>query len=405
MNKRVLLITQYFYPENFKSNDIAFELVKRGYKVDALVGIPNYPEGHYFEGYGLFKKRYEVVNGVHVYRAFQTPRGKGGWRLPINYFSYAFFASLWILFKFVWRKRYDCVIVHEPSPIFQALPAILYKKLRKVPVYLWVLDIWPEAIVSSGGIKNKKIYNAVKKIVSFVYRNCDKILISSRRFKEMIIDKGDFDSKIVYFPNWSEDILSMDQNFDIPALPEGFRIMIAGNLGKVQNLDAVGEAMVVLRDTEVKWLIVGDGSKKAWLDSFIKENGLQDVAVTYGKYPFKAMPAFYKQADALLVTLESGYRQLEAVVPARLQSYMSAGVPILAMIGQGTRELIEEADCGYAVPAGDYEALAQAIREKVLVAKDAFQKKGANGRAYYLKNFTLDKCITDLENIIRIHTV
>lgn len=403
-NKRVLLITQYFYPENFKSNDLAFELVKRGHQVDALVGIPNYPEGKYYQGYGLFKKRQEVVNGVHVYRAFQIPRGKGGWRLPINYFSYAFFASLWILFKFVWRKRYDCVIVHEPSPIFQALPAILYKKLRKVPVYIWVLDIWPEAIVSSGGIKNKKIYETVKKIVSYVYRNCDKILISSRRFREMIVDKGDFDSKIVYFPNWSEDILAMNQEYDIPALPEGFRIMIAGNLGKVQNLDAVGEVMKELKDTEVKWLIVGDGSKKAWLDGFIEENKLQEVAITYGKYPFKAMPAFYKEADALLVTLESGYRQLEAVVPARLQSYMSSGIPILAMIGQGTRELIEEADCGYAVPAGDYKALAQTIRDEVLPNKETFRKKGANGRAYYMKNFTLEKCITDLENIIKART-
>lgn len=402
---RVLLVTQYFFPENFKSNEIAFELFKRGHKVDALVGIPNYPEGKYFNGYGIFNKRHEVLNGVNVYRVFQTPRGKGGWRLPINYFSYAFFASLWILLKFVWKKKYDCVIIHEPSPIFQGLPAILYKKLRNVPVYIWVLDIWPEAIVSSGGVKNRKIYNAVKKIVSLVYRNCDKILISSKRFREMIIDKGDFDSKIDYLPNWSEDILSMDQNFDIPILPDGFRIMIAGNLGKVQNLDAVGEAMVALRDTEVKWLIVGDGSKKAWLDSFIEEKGLQDVAITYGKYPFKAMPAFYKHADALLVTLESGYRQLEAVVPARLQSYMSAGVPILAMIGQGTRELIEEADCGFAVPAGDSKALAQTIWDKVLSDKDTFRKKGANGRMYYEKNFTLNKCITDLENIIRNHTV
>ena len=128
---RILLVTQYFYPENFKSNDIAFELAKRGHEVDALVGIPNYPEGKFCNGYGIFKKRYELVNGVHVYRAFQTPRGKRGWRLPVNYLSYAFFASLWILFKFVWEKRYDCVIVHEPSPIFQTLPAILYKKSER----------------------------------------------------------------------------------------------------------------------------------------------------------------------------------------------------------------------------------------------------------------------------------
>lgn len=263
--KNVLLVTQYFYPENFKSNELAFELVKRGYHVDVLVGIPNYPEGKFYEGYGVFGKRHEVINGVNVYRAYQTPRGKGGWRLPFNYFSYVITACLWILFKFAWKK-YDCVIVHEPSPIFQALPAILYKKLRKSPVYIWVLDMWPEAIVSSGGVKNKRIYTAVLKIVRYIYNHCDKILISSRRFEDMIVEKGDYASKIIYFPNWSEDILAMNQGYDIPALPDGFKIMIAGNLGKVQNLDAVGEAMKELRDTEVKWLIVGDGSKKpGWI--------------------------------------------------------------------------------------------------------------------------------------------
>ncbi len=397
---KILLVTQYFYPENFKSNDIAFELVKRGYEVDVLSGIPNYPEGKYYKRYGIFHKRHEVVKGVNIYRAFQTPRGKRGWLLPINYFSYVISASLWILFFFILRKRYDCVFVHAPSPIFQAFPALLYKRIRKVPVYIWVLDMWPEAIVSSGGIKNKKVYDIVNSVVIHIYNRCDKILISSKRFEDMIVEKGDYSSKIVFFPNWSEDILKMDQEYNIPLLPEGFRIIIAGNLGKVQNLDAVGDTMVQLRDTEVRWLIIGDGSKKAWLDHFIAENDLSDVAKTYGKYPFNAMPAFYKNADALLVTLEAGYKQLEAVVPARLQSYMSSGIPILAMIGKGTREIIEEAACGYAVPAGESTALAQIIKEKVLPYKESFRKLGTNGRAYFLKNYTLDKCITDLEGII-----
>ncbi len=398
---RVLLVTQYFYPESFKSNEIAFELVKRGYQVDALVGIPNYPEGKYYKGYGVFKKRHESVNGVNVYRAFQTPRGKGGWRLPINYFSFAICACFKVLFHLVWKKKYDCVIVHEPSPIFQALPAILYKRLRNVPVYTWVLDMWPEAMVSSGGIHNKQIYSAVNKFVVHIYNKSDKLLIGSKRFADMIVEKGDYENKMIYFPNWCDDMFTMNSDYQIPALPEGFKIMIAGNLGKVQNLDAVGEAMKELRDTEVKWLFVGEGSKKAWLDSFIEENGLQDVAYTYGRYPFAAMPAFYKNTDALLVTLQSGFRQLEAVVPTRVQSYMSAGVPVLAMIGIGARELIEEAGCGFAAPAGDYKAFAKIIREQVLPSKDTFKEMGKNGRDYYLKNFTLDKCITDLENIIK----
>lgn len=398
---RILLITQYFYPEVFKSNDLAFELVKRGHHVDALVGIPNYPEGKYFKGYGIFKKRHEVVNGVNVYRVFQTPRGRGGWRLPVNYFSYVISGCLWVLFKFAWKKRYDCIIGHEPSPIFQAYPALLLRKLRKTPFYYWIMDLWPDAMKSGGGVKNEKVLHFVDKLVKGIYKRTDKILITSKRFREPIAAKGDFADKIIYFPNWSDDILQMDDSYVIPQLPEGFKIMIAGNLGKSQNLEAVTEVMLGLKDVpEVKWVFVGGGSRKEWLESFIKENGLEDRAVCLGQYPFKAMPAFYKQADAMLVTLRAGFPHLEAVVPARLQSYMSAGRPVLAMIGCGGADIIEESKCGYAVPAGDSKALISVIKKIVLTDKENFRKMGENGRDYYNKYFRMDKCIDNLEEII-----
>lgn len=398
---RILLVTQYFYPEVFKSNDLAFELVNRGHQVDALVGIPNYPEGKYFKGYGIFKKRHEVVNGVNVYRVFQTPRGKGGWRLPVNYFSFVIFGCLRVLFQFAWKKRYDCIIGHEPSPIFQAYPALLLRKLRKTPFYYWIMDLWPDAMKSGGGVKNEKVLNTVDKMVKNIYKQTDKILITSKRFREPIAAKGNFANKIIYFPNWSDDILQMDDSYEIPQLPEGFKIMIAGNLGKSQNLEAVTEVMLGLKDVpEVKWVFVGGGSRKEWLEEFIKENGLEDRAVCLGQYPFKAMPAFYKQADAMLVTLRAGFPHLEAVVPARLQSYMSAGRPVLAMIGCGGADIIEESKCGYAVPAGDPQALISVIKEKVLTDKDGFNKMGDNGRKYYNKHFRMDKCIDNLEEII-----
>lgn len=398
---RILLVTQYFYPEVFKSNDLAFELVKRGHQVDALVGIPNYPEGKYFKGFGIFKKRHEVVNGVNVYRVFQTPRGKGGWRLPINYFSFVISGCFRVLFQFAWKKKYDCIIGHEPSPIFQAYPALLLRKIRKIPFYYWIMDLWPDAMKSGGGVKNEKVLNFVDKLVKGIYKRTDKILITSKRFREPIAAKGDFADKIIYFPNWSDDILQMDDSFEIPQLPEGFKIMIAGNLGKSQNLEAVTEVMLGLKDVpEVKWVFVGGGSRKEWLEGFIRENGLEDCAVCLGQYPFKAMPAFYKQADAMLVTLRAGFPHLEAVVPARLQSYMSAGRPVLAMIGCGGADIIEESHCGYAVPAGDSKALISVIKEKVMTDKDSFRKMGVNGREYYNKYFRMDKCIDNLEEII-----
>lgn len=398
---RILLVTQYFYPEVFKSNDLAFELVRRGHKVDALVGIPNYPEGKYFRGYGLFKKRHEVVNGVNVYRTFQTPRGKGGWRLPVNYFSYVFSGCLRVLFHLAWKKKYDCIIGHEPSPIFQAYPALLLRKLRGVPFYYWIMDLWPDAMKSGGGVKNKRVLQLVDKMVKGIYKQTDKILITSERFRKSIAAKGDFAEKIVYFPNWSDDILQMDDSYEIPPLPEGFRIMIAGNMGKAQDLDSVSKVMLGLKDVkEVKWVFVGGGSRKERLETFIKENGLEERAVCLGQYPFAAMPAFYKQADAMMVTLRGGFPHLEAVVPARLQSYMSAGRPILAMIGCGGADIIHESQCGYAVGAGEAERMVELIKEKVLADREGFEEKGKNGRDYYEEHYQLGDCIDNLERII-----
>ena len=398
---KILLVTQYFYPENFKSNDIAFELAKRGHKVDALVGIPNYPEGKYYKGYGLFKKRHEKVNGVNVYRTFQTPRGKGGWRLPINYLTYVISGWIDALFYYGWKK-YDCVICHETSPIFQAYPGILVSRMRKTPFYMWVLDIWPDAMRSGGGMKNEKIIGWADRRVKGIYNRCAKILISSKRFTESILPKGDYLNKIVYFPNWSEDMLAMPTDYEIPKLPEGFKIMIAGNLGKSQNLDAVAEAMVKLRDVpEVKWIFVGDGSRREWLEQFIKDNGLQEQAFALGRFPFAAMPALYAKADAMLVTLRAEFPHLGMVVPARLQSYMSAGRPVLAMIGHGGQDIIEESDCGYAVGAGDVDAFVKLIREKVLTDREGFEAKGKNGRKYYEEHYRKEDCIDHLEEIIR----
>lgn len=400
--KRILIVSQYFYPENFKANDIAFELVKRGYRVDVLTGIPNYPNGRFFKGYGVFTRRRERINGVNVYRAFQCPRGKNNkLMMVLNYLSFPFFASLYVLFYFAWKK-YDLIFVQQLSPIFVVFPAILLKKLRHIPLYLWVLDIWPDALQSAAAIHNEKILNAVGRFVEWTYSNCTTILISSKRFIDLVEPLNKNHTKIVYFPSWSDDFLALTDKYPIPELPDGFRIMIAGNLGKSQNLEAVTEVMLGLKDRpEVTWVFVGGGSQKDWLGHFIKANGLDDCAVCLGQYPFEAMPSFFKEANAMLVTLRTGFPHLEAVVPARLQSYMSAGRPVLAMIGCGGADIIEESKCGFAVSASDSAALIKTIKDKVLTDKDAFEKMGQNGRIFFEENYRMDMCIDNLENIIK----
>lgn len=397
----VLIVTQYFYPESFQSNDIAFELAKKGYNVDVLTGIPNYPKGCYYKGYGVFKKRIETIKGVRVYRALQISRGQNKkWRLPLNYLSFAFFASIWSLILSLF-KHYNCIIVHAPSPITQGLPAILVKRIQNIPLYLWVTDLWPEAIQSGGGISNKHILSIVNGVVKFMYNNSDKILISSNEFGPLISKKGNYKDKIEYFPHWSSDLLIMPQDYPIPELPKGYIIMIAGNLGVSQNLDAVLQVAIEMKnDTNIKWVMIGDGSMKNWLDKSIVEHNLQDRVFTYGRFPLEAMPSFYKAANAMLLTLSGEFADLKMVVPSRLQSYMAAGRPVLAMIDGAGANLINKANCGYSVSSGDTSSLAKIIREKVFSDLEAFEKLGLNGRKYFENHFHKDKCINHLCNII-----
>lgn len=409
---RVLVVTQYIYPETFKSTDIVFELSKRGYKVDVLTGIPNYPEGVYYKGYGLFRKRIETINGVRFYRCFQSPRGRrvGAIGLAFNYLTFLISACFWVLFFFAWKKSYDAIITHEPSPITQIIPAILLSKLRGTRVYSWIMDIWPDSMVRSVSPRMSRLMiPPLNAITDFVYRSSHKILITSKGMADLINRNADYSDKIIYFPNWSAEMRTSQlmkvgdvvAGVELPVLPEGFKIVMTGNLGTAQNLDAVAECMLLLKDIpEVKWVFVGNGSEKPWLDKFIEDNDLKQTAFALGRFPFDAMPYFCQNANALLLTLRAGRIHLDVTVPARLQSYMSAGRPVLAMVGSGATGLIEESNCGYAVAPGDYNALADVICNKVLNDKSGFEKKGENGRAFFEKEFEINKCIDNLERII-----
>lgn len=396
---RVLLVTQYFYPENFKSNDVAFEIARRGYDVTVLTGLPNYPGGKVFDGYGIFRKRKETINGVKVLRTLVVPRGKGGGaRLALNYMSWAFIASVWAFFMSLFN-RYDAVIVHETSPITQGFPALVVKWMRRVPMYFWVLDLWPESLQAAGNINNRHVLGFFAWVAKLMYRNSEKILISSRGFRESILDKGDFEDKLVYFPNWAEDVFAASPDVQVPALPDGFKVMFAGNVGEAQDFDNVLRAAMLLKGTGVRLIILGDGRKKAWADSFVAENGLEDVVFMMGRHPLETMPAFFSQADVLFLSLKNDYI-FSLTAPAKLQAYMASGKPVLAMVDGEARNLIDDAECGLSCAAGDYKAFAQCVQNLKSMSDDERDEMGRKGLEYFDRNFRKDKCIDKLCTIL-----
>ena len=396
---RVLLVTQYFHPENFKSNDVAFELARRGYDVTVLTGLPNYPQGRIYEGYGIFRKRKETIEGVKVYRTLVIPRGDGGGvRLALNYLSWAFIASLWAFFMAIFH-RYDAVIVHETSPVTQGFPALVVKWMQRIPMFFWVLDLWPESLQAAGNINNRFVIDFFTGVTRLIYRNSDKILMSSNGFRKSILDKGDFTDKLVYFPNWAEDICSGTAEAEVPLMPEGFKVMFAGNVGEAQDFESVMKAAELLKGTGVRLVIVGDGRRKEYVDAYIAEKGLSDVVYMMGRHPLEAMPAFFSKADVLFLSLKNDYI-FTLTTPAKLQAYMASGKPVLAMIDGDARQLIEDSGCGLACNAGDAEAFALSVMKMKEMPEDELRAYGKRGRSYFDAHFRKDGCIDNLCSLL-----
>lgn len=401
MGKRILLVTQYFQPENFKCNDIAFELQRRGHDVTVLTAIPNYPKGKYFDGYGVFKRRTEVVDGVKIIRGFVVPRGKGGKiLLSLNYLSYLFSSCIIALYLAL-RYRYDAVFVHEVSPVTIGVAATLVKRMQRIPMYFWVLDLWPESLTAAIGLRNRYILGFFSKMVQWFYRNSDKILISSKGFASSICEKGDFADKIVYFPNWVDGALTVKSDVPTPEVPSGFVAMFTGNIGESQDFGTVlGAAERLKSRKDIHFVIVGDGRAKEWLEKQIVERELSQTVHCVGSYPLAAMPATFAKADVLFAALKD-----EAIfaitVPAKIQAYMSSGKPIVTMINGEAKLLIEEVGCGIAVEAGDGEAFAEAIAEIADMTQAEREKIGEKGRSFAARNFNFATQMTLLEEIMR----
>lgn len=401
-NKRVLLVTQYFAPENFKCNDIAFELHRRGYEITVLTAIPNYPQGSFFKGYGLFKRRAEYVDGVKVIRGFVIPRGKGNKvGLALNYLSYLV-SSVLIAFYLSLRYRYDAVFVHQVSPVTIGVAATIVKKIQRIPMYFWVLDLWPESLTAAIGMRNRFVLGFFSKMVRWFYCNSDKILISSKGFKESICEMGDFASKIVYFPNWVDSALISVSEVDTPDVPKGFIAMFTGNIGVSQDFGTVLTAAERLKNhKDIHFVIVGNGRAKEWVESKIVEMGLTNTVHCVGSYPIEAMPATFAKADVLFAALKDE-SIFALTVPAKIQAYMSSGKPIISMINGEAMELIREVGCGVAVHAEDSEAFAKAVLKMSQLSQEERCKLGDKAKEYVAEHFDFAKQMTLLENIMSL---
>ena len=402
---RILIVSQYFWPEEFRVNEIAEELVQRGFEVDVLTGKPNYPQGKIFAGYGIFSRNKEKHHGASIYRVPLIPRGSGGGlRLAINYLSFVFFACL--LGPMLCRKRYDLIFVVQLSPVTVAVPAILLKKIMKVPMVLWVLDLWPESIRAAEGPQSNLLIYLVGSLVRWIYGHSDQLLISSKGFRNSLRSFNVPDSKIAYFPNWSKDDVQKEAEIQEPAplpveLPDGFILMFTGNIGAAQDFETVLAAMQNLQcEREIQWVIVGDGRRYEWLKNEVNNRKLKQCVHILGRHPSVLMPNFYQHADTLLVTLKKD-KIFEYTVPGKIQTYMASGKPIIAGINGEAADLINISGAGFSCNAQDANALTECVLKMYRSSKEERAEMGQHGYNYFRENFERKYLMSDLERKFR----
>ncbi|WP_027203365.1 glycosyltransferase family 4 protein [Butyrivibrio fibrisolvens] len=410
--KKILVICQYFHPEQFRINDICMEWVNRGYDVTVLTGIPNYPQGKFYKGYGLFKKRREVWDGVKIIRIPLIPRGHTPIGLVLNYFSFPISGFFWNLFT---KVKADYVFMFETSPMTQCKIGVRYAKKHKAPLYLYVQDLWPENVEIVTGIHSPLVIRPIDRMVDKIYKACDQIFVTSPSFVKAVVNrKVPVDpNKVHYWPQYAEEFyepLSRDEGLEryyshvcdksmqeqIQKLydDKSFKIAFTGNIGYAQGLDVLPKTAKLLGDYNVRFVIIGDGRYKSRLIEEISQSGVSDRFIMIDRQPAQRIPEILAMCDAAFISFMDT-ELFTWTIPAKLQSYMACGMPIIASAKGETERVIKEADCGMCTGIGNVDELANAIKQ---IDMNTFkQVYGVNARKYFEEHFAKKMLMNEIE--------
>lgn len=392
---KILVVSQYFWPEFFIINDLVRTLTAQGHVVKVLTGKPNYPEGVVFYGYSASGYQEEIYDSsVKLCRAPLRPRGSSGAKnLLFNYLSFVV-NGLRYFPRAVKGENYDAIFVFAMSPITAAIPAIYLKWKLKSHLAVWVQDLWPESLSATGFVKNKAALRAAGWMVRGIYAFVDTLLVQSRAFREPVARYAD-PGKIVYYPNSYQDVPPSTEQTRIPApllaeLENNFCLVFAGNLGTAQSVETLVEVADKLRGLSgLKIVLVGSGSMFSWIESQ-KQSRALDNLILAGRFPASEMPHFFSRAAGLLVTLKQN-EAFSYTIPSKVQAYLAAGRPIIAALdGEGAR-IVQEAGAGLTSPAQDADGMAKSIEQLFHMTLEQRESLGQSGRAYYLEHFEMER--------------
>ncbi len=400
---KILFVTQFFFPENFRINDLARELVKRKHSVTVLTGQPNYPGGDIFPGYSACSVREQVWEGVRIIRVPVIPRKSGGLLLSLNYLSFVITAGLQA--AFMDEKDFDVIYAFGTSPITQAIPALVMKKRTGAPVFINVQDLWPDNVIAITGLKNPLATGLLDKLVDGIYNGADVILGTSESFVKAIRRRKGLRNKrkVGFWPQYSTVSASDTRRPDL--MEQGrFHLVFTGNVGYGQGLDMVIDAAALLKSVFEGRLaihIFGDGRAKEELLSRTVEEGLGDMVIFHGSVPEEEVPGILNTADAALLILKKD-PIFEKTIPAKLQTYLCCGCPTLVCARGESVRLVRRYSFGISTEEVDAVSLADAVKKLLQLDRSELQRMSKRAKKLSSHMFDKERLISELEHYMEL---
>ena len=390
--KKILIVTECFYPEEFKINDVALEWKRKGYDVDVLTMVPTYPASKVFDGYENKFYQKDSWNDIDIYRVKAVTGYKSSlFKKLLKYFAFMISGSIVGLFI---GKKYDYVFGFNMSALTGMMPAVVIKKLYRKPLTFWSQDIWPDSVYAYGFKKTKILSFFLDRFVKFMYHSIDNIAISGKGFESKLKPYVKDSLVFHYLPNWADEL---DMNMESIRFSDDEKVhfTFAGNIGKVQNLDNIITAFDKLPNEYLKKSqlnIIGDGSA---LDE-LKEISKKLNIVFHGRKPRDEMAKYYKASDFLIVSLVDK-PIFSVTVPAKTQTYILAKKPILAIINGDTAAIINDSHLGYTASPNDLEEIKNVFIKAIDTDEIQINKFTENcevlTKTTFNKNMIIDKLL------------
>ncbi len=393
-DKKILIIGEAFYPEEFIINDLAKEWSDKGFHVEVLTRNPSYPFGKVFSGYKnkIYQKTWFsniLIHRVFLIQGYQTNK----FTKILNYLSFVFFASWVALFI---GKRFDKVFVYQTGPLTVALPGNLIKILYGKPLTIWTQDLWPDTVYAYGFKKTKLLTIILNGLVSFVYNNADTIAVSCSGFSEKLEGYLKYQKKISWVPNWP--IIERKAK-EAKILPGKFNFTFAGNIGKVQNLDKVilGFKPIAEKNPFVWLNLIGDGSELDGLKELVRFNTVSNVNFV-GRRPLEEMPEYFEGSDVLLISLVDS-PIYELMIPSKFQTYLNYGKPIFSIMKGEVPQMISQYHIGFSANPSDVNDIATGYEAFLKLSNIELNSLGRSSVDLLEKTFLRKKNIDQLTRL------